>query len=103
MLTAEISGTTRTPILSTCWRLGRFTLYLALFSAQDSLSVSRNFSAPCGENNRQGMLWSGPHHGFPVYVACTTLYPSGRLMLKSYRLDFGHELQSRRSWEVSYA
>jgi hypothetical protein len=77
MLTAETSGTTRTLILSTCWRLVHFTLYLALFSAQDSLSVSRNFSAPCGGNKRQGMLWNGPRHGFPVYVACTTLYPSG--------------------------
>jgi hypothetical protein len=76
MLTAETSGTTRTLILSTCWRLGRFTLYLALFSAQDSLSASRNFSAPCGENKRHGMLWNGPRHGFRVYVACTTLYPS---------------------------
>lgn len=74
MLTAETSGTTRTLILSTCWRLGRFTLYLALFSAQDSLSVSRNFLVPCGENKRQGMLWNGPRHGFPVCVTCTTLY-----------------------------
>jgi len=23
------------------------------------------------------MLWIGPRHGFPVYVACTTLNPSG--------------------------
>jgi hypothetical protein len=22
------------------------------------------------------MLWNGPRHGFPMYVACTTLYPS---------------------------
>ena len=77
MLTAETSGTTRTPIRSTCWRLGHFTLYLARFSAQDSLSASRNFLAPYGENKRQGMLWNGPRHGFPVYVTCTTLYPSG--------------------------
>ena len=77
MLTAETSGTMRILILSTCWLLGRFTLYLALFSAQDSLSVSRNFSVHCGENNWQGMLWNEPHHGFLVYVACTTLYCSG--------------------------
>jgi hypothetical protein len=76
MLITETSGTTRTPMLSICWRLGHFTLYLALFSAQDSLSVSRNFLVPCGENNRQGMLWNGPRHGFPVYVSCTTLHPS---------------------------
>ena len=76
MLTAVTSGMTQTPILSTCWRLGRFTLYLALFSAQVSLFVSRNFSGPCGENKRQGMLWNGPRHGFPVYVARVTLYPS---------------------------
>lgn len=77
MLTAETSGTTRTLILSTCWRLGRFTLYRVLFNVQDSLFVSRNFSAPCGENKRHGMLWNGPRHGFPVYVACATLYLSG--------------------------
>jgi hypothetical protein len=23
------------------------------------------------------MLWNEPRHGFPVYVSCTTLYPSG--------------------------
>lgn len=61
---------TRTPILSTYWRLGRFTLYLALFCVQDSLSGSQNSSAPCSENVEREMLWNVPRLGFPMYVVC---------------------------------